>query len=320
MSALPRLPRRAEVTGAVDIGGTKIAAGLVDAQGAILAQGQIPTLPEGGFQPALERLTALLSQLCSEAGCLPAGIGIGSTGPIDPLTGRYGRPDLLPTWEGQPLTAALNEQTGLTCYAENDADAHALGEAAFGAGRGADPFVMVTVGTGMGTALILHGQVYRGLGGAHPEMGHLVVEAGGPPCVCGARGCWESLATGPAWEAWFRTTYPAKAAWDGREICAAARVGDADAQEAVRREGYYLGVGLSTLMNVLAPHTIALGGGVMESFDLFEPFMRAEIRARCTYMPVEQLRLVPAGLGQAAGLVGAAQVWHRRQESHPGGA
>lgn len=312
---VPTLPVREDVTAAIDIGGTKIALGLVDDDGRLLAKDVIPTNPRGGFPAAMQRVTFMLSGLSRQAGCRPAGIGIGSTGPVDPISGIYSRPDLLPGWDAQPLTETLAHLTGLPARVENDADAHALGEAVFGAGKEADPFLMVTVGTGMGTALIREGQVYRGVAGSHPEMGHLVVEAGGDVCVCGARGCWEAYATGPAWEAWHGSVHPERAGWKGREICAAARDGDPTSLDAVRREGYYLGVGLSTLVNVLSPRVIAMAGGMMESFDLFEPHIWKEIRQRCVYMPVDQMRVVPAALGQNAGLLGAAQVWKKRKGS-----
>jgi glucokinase len=209
--------------------------------------------------------------------------------------------------------------TGLPCAVENDADAQALGEYTLGSGAdaGADPFLMVTIGTGIGGGIILGGKIFRGLGGAHPELGHHTLAVDGLACVCGARGCWEAFAAGPSWEAWFRGAYPecqpnpalGKAGWTGREICAAADAGDPRALAAVEREGLYLGAGLANLINLFAPQAIALGGGLMDRFDLFEPFIRAEIRARCAYLPHAQVRLGRTSLGADSGLIGAAQVW-----------
>jgi glucokinase len=297
---------------ALDIGGTKIAAGLVSAEGRVLARGSIPADAQAGFHAAIERTTRLLDELTRQACGHPEGIGIGCTGPVDPLSGVLGNVDTLPGWQGNGLTEALSAATGLPCAVENDADAHALGEYALGIGRGANPFLMVTVGTGIGGGIILDGKIFRGLDGAHPEVGHHSLEANGKTCVCGARGCWEALAAGPAWEEWFRKTYPERFAWGGREICAAADAGDPRALEAVEREGFYLGAGLANLINLFAPRAIGLGGGIMERFDLFERFIRAEIRARCAYLPHERVRLDRALLGSDSGLLGAAEVWKLR--------
>jgi glucokinase len=294
---------------AIDIGGTKIALGLVSEDGRILARATTPTIPGAGFPAAIARMRAILEQLRGQVGGQPVGIGIGCTGPVDPVSGILGNVDTLPGWQGCGLTEALRSATGLNCRVENDADAHALAEYTYGFGRGADPFVMVTIGTGIGGGLIREGKIYRGLAGAHPEPGHQMIEASGPMCVCGAQGCWEALASGPAWEAWFHRNHPECADWDGRRICAAAERGDARGIAAVRREGFYLGVGLANLINVLAPQAIALGGGLMERFQLFEPFIREEIRKSCAYLPHELVRLGRTSLGTDSGLIGAAQVW-----------
>ncbi len=307
--------------GAIDIGGTKIAIGLVAPEGHILARASTPADPQAGFPAAIERIAALFTDLCRQAGARPTGIGIGCTGPIDPYTGVLGNVDTLPGWQGSGLTAALTTATGLSCAVENDADAHALGEYALGTGGRADPFIMITIGTGIGGGIILGGKIFRGIGGAHPELGHHTLAFDGLICVCGAPGCWEAFAAGPSWEAWFQRAYPECQAnpaqgtpgWTGREICAAADAGDPRALAAVAREGLYLGVGLANLINLYAPQAIALGGGLMERFDLFEPFIRAEIRARCAYLPHDQVRLGRASLGADAGLLGAAEVWKLRR-------
>lgn len=298
--------------GAVDIGGTKIAAGVVSPDGDILVRGAVAADPAAGFEAAIERTAELFARLCRETGVMPVGIGIGCTGPVDPLSGVLGNVHTLPGWEGSGLTEALAAATGLPCVVENDADAHALGEYAWGGGRGADPFLMITVGTGIGGGVILNGQIFRGLEGTHPELGHHALEANGPRCLCGASGCWEALAAGPSWESWFRARNPDRSGWTGREICAAAEAGDLRAVEAVRREGFYLGVGLANLISLFAPQAVALGGGLMERFALFEPLIRAEIEARCAYIPHRRVRLGRAALGGESGLLGAAEVWKLR--------
>ena len=215
---------------AVDIGGTKIAAGIVSRDGRILAQETCPTAPEQGFEDAMRRTAGMLRRCAKESGTQPTAIGIGCTGPVDPLSGALGDVNLLPGWQGRNLVEALSAELGIPAAVENDADAAALGEAAFGSGAGARSFLLVAVGTGIGVGIVLDGRLYRGVGGAHPELGHQVIDPNGPDCTCGARGCWEAFAGGPAMEDWFNRRYPQDSWWDGRRICAAADAGDPRAQ------------------------------------------------------------------------------------------
>nr|HMN59164.1 ROK family protein [Anaerolinea sp.] len=152
---------------AVDIGGTKIAVGIVSRAGRILAQAACPTAPEQGFDPAMRRTVELLRGCAQQAGAQPEAVGIGCTGPVDPLTGELGEVNLLPGWQGRNLSAALSAGLGLPAAVENDADAAALAEAAFGSGRGSRSFLLVAVGTGIGVGVVLDGRLYRGTGGAH---------------------------------------------------------------------------------------------------------------------------------------------------------
>ena len=226
-------------------------------------------------------------------------------GPVYPLTGKLGRIEFLPGWEGLDLVDELQRAFGVSAAIENDADAAALGESAWGAGKGAQRFIYLTVSTGIGGGIVLDGRLYRGADGSHPELGHHVIDPSGPLCFCGARGCWESLASGPA-----------LALRGGRatalEVCEAARQGDVEALAAVEQEGAVLGIGLANLVTMFVPDVIALGGGVMQSWDLFTDKITAIIRTSCGLVPYEKTRLLPASLGRDAGLVGAAQVWIKR--------
>ncbi len=300
------------IVAAVDIGGTKIAVGIVSHEGHILAQAACPTAPLEGFEPAMQRTANMLRDCARQCGAEAGAIGIGCTGPVDPLSGRLGEVNLLPGWQNRELSAALSERLELPAAVENDADAAALGESAFGSGIGARSFLLVTVGTGIGAGMVLDGRLYRGTGGSHPELGHLVIEPGGQACTCGARGCWEAYASGPALEDWFHRVYPGSQDWDARRICAAADAGDAHALAAVQREAGYLGLGLANLVTAFCPDVIALAGGLMERFDLFEPGIRAVLRANCRMVPYEQVQLRRAQLGGQTGLLGAAQAWWNR--------
>jgi glucokinase len=302
------------LVGAVDVGGTKIAVGLVDPAGKIWQQEVCQTEPDKGFEDGLERIRGMLN-LCLERqpGSRLLGIGVGCTGPVDPDTGVLGPNSFLPLWEGISMIDRLNALAGVPVAIENDADAAALGEAAWGAGQGASRCLYVTVSTGIGCGIILDGRVYRGVDGSHPELGHLVIEAAaGPTCYCGAVGCWESIASGPAMAAWYNAQQPEAAAADARQVCARAVDGEALALSAVEREGYYLGVGLANLVSAFVPEVIVLGGGVMESWPLFEQKVHEMIRKNCNLVPFEKVYLRRASLGARTGLAGAAQVWFHR--------
>jgi glucokinase len=304
--------------GAVDIGGSKIAVGMVDEAGRVLARTECPTAPERGLADGLARMIAMLRETAAHAGGELRGIGIGCTGPVNPLAGTIGNVEFLPGWEGADLAGELSSAFDVPAAIENDADAAALGEAAWGAGQGARSFVYVTVGTGIGGGLVWDGRLYRGVNGAHPEIGHHVIDPAGPPCFCGAHGCWESLASGPAMARWLRDNVLAGAstaeALGAQGICAAAESGEPHAVAAVAREGHYLGLGLANLVTLFTPEVMALGGGLMRSRHLFWKPIQDTIRATCGLVPFEQVRLVPAALGPETALAGAACVWlHRYQ-------
>lgn len=292
--------------GALDIGGTKIAAAMVDRQGRILTRAECPTESERGFPDGLRRMVAMLREVAARAGTQMEGIGIGCTGPVDPFTGVLGTVDLLPGWQGGAIVDGLQQAFGVPTAMENDADAAGLAEARWGAGQGKRRFLYVTVGTGIGVAMILDGALYRGVDGFHPEIGHHVIDASGPPCYCGACGCWEILASGPAIEAW------AGGGLSLKRICAMAEARDAHALEAMERLGFYLGVGLANLVIMLCPDMIALGGGVMEASRLFLDRARQVVRQHCSLVPFDKAELVVASLGADTPLAGAAQVWYHR--------
>ncbi len=297
---------------AVDIGGTKIAAGLVDDTGRLLAQSECPTTPEKGLFDGLERIRDMLQQLLSQAGGSLQGIGIGCTGPVDAARGTIGNVEFLPGWQGANLVEALSQAFGVSAAIENDADAAALGEWAWGAGRGTRSFLLVTVGTGIGAGLVLDGHLYRGVAGAHPEIGHHVIDPSGPPCFCGAHGCWESLASGPAMERWARENHPQGQWTSARQLCLLSVEGDPLAQAAVQRTGRYLGLGLANLVTLFSPEMIALGGGLMQSYPLFQAVIIETVRANCGLVPYDRVQIVPSDLGAQTGLVGAARVWYNR--------
>jgi len=308
------------VTGAIDIGGTKIAVGAIDASGRVLGRADTPTSARGGFEAAMLRIGDLLDTVRSSVGVELCGIGIGCTGPVDPLSGKIGQVEFLPGWQGANPVATLAGRFGLSVALENDADAAVLGELQWGAGRGRRNLICVTIGTGIGGGIVLNGALYRGVGGAHPEVGHHVIDDSGPVCYCGARGCWEVLASGPAIAARARAALPAndsqRNTLTAAELCARARRGDTQAKAEVARAGRYLGIGIANLITLYAPDAIVLSGSVMESSDLFMPVIREVVRHQCTQVPADQVELAVAALGNEAPLIGAAAAWRHR---YPGG-
>ena len=301
--------------GAVDIGGTKLAVGIVDEAGTVLSRMNAPTGTSSTYARGLENITDMLRQSSKNSRTEITGIGIGSTGPVDPLTGEFGEVDFLPEWRRKNPVQDLAKRFGVRVALENDGDAGALGEAGWGAGRGKSRLIYVTVGTGIGGGIILGGELYRGVDGAHPEVGHQVIDPSGPACSCGFHGCWESMAAGPAMAAWFGS----QAADDLRrdeisaeQICELATEGDALACQAVEREANYLGLGLANLINLFTPNMIVLGGSVMKSAALFLEGIRKTISRGCRFVPFEKTELVLAALGDDANLIGAARVWHHR--------
>jgi len=309
-------PAKDAMIAAVDIGGTKIAVGMIDDRGSVRSRLEAPTDPEQGYPSALDRITTMLRAAARTAGCEVGGIGIGSTGPVDPMTGKFGNVNFFPHWEGENPVRDLECRFSVSAAMENDADAAALGEAAWGAGQRKRRLIYVTVGTGIGAGLVFDGELYRGVDQAHPEIGHHLVDPSGPPCTCGFRGCWESLAAGPAMVEWFRANAPAEhpelATLTAKRICELARESDTLARRAVEHEAQYLGLGLANLVTLFAPDAIVLGGSLMKSSDLFLPGIRNLIQQSCKYVPFEKTELALASLGEDANLIGAARVWHHR--------
>lgn len=302
--------------GAVDIGGTKIGVAAVSSDGRVLTNAECPTRGDGHPAETLDRAVRLLRQCAGETASSLAGIGIGCTGPVDPITGIVGNVDLLPGWEGINLAELFASEFGVSVAVENDADAAALAESQWGAGRFASRFIYVTVSTGIGAGVVLDRLLYRGVDGVHPEFGHQTIDDSGPSCYCGANGCWESLASGPALVSWL-TRYQDIPEADqsqltARDICDRARLGDPSAIEAVKRLGHYLGVGLGNLITLFCPDTIALGGGVMRSASLFFDHACFVARSRCGLVPASRTSIALTSLGDHAPLLGAAMAWQHR--------
>jgi glucokinase len=294
--------------GAIDIGGTKIAAGIVREDGTLLHRNECQTDAQLGFPNAIDRIESMLRELVEKCGSID-GIGVACPGPLDPIAGIIGNVGTLPGWENAHLAAEIAARFGLSVAVENDADAAALAEYAWGTVRPSGTLIYVTVSTGIGGGIVQSGKLYRGVHGSHPELGHQLIDPSGPLCYCGLSGCWESLASGTAMSAHYHNSAPEGAPLTAAEICDLARQGDLRAGQVVRHTAHYLALGLANLVTLFAPESIRLGGGVMRSSDLFLNDVRAQVLRLCTQVPAEHTSITVSLLGPDTGLLGAAQSW-----------
>jgi glucokinase len=303
----------------IDIGGTNVRVGAVDRQGQLLAVQSAPIEATQGPKIGVEKIIGLITLVQNQviSGRMIA-IGVGATGPVDRELGAIQNPYTLPTWENVDILSPLTQRFGVPAALENDADVAALGEAWVGAGRGYKRMVEVTVGTGIGVAYIQDGKVYRGKNGLHPEGGHMVLDLNGPEDYCGARGCWEILASGPAMERYGREICAQQgglmaqlcgrdlSALNGQLIIKAARSGDPAALAVIAQMGKYHGLGMVNLSLTYLPDCIVLGGGVMREYDLFLPQIHAVMLQHSIMTPAVEIEILPSQLGGQAGVLGAA--------------
>ncbi len=305
----------------VDIGGTKVAGGVVDESGQILARARVET-PAKDAQAAEDAIVAVVEQLRGDFDIEAVGLGI--AGFVDQGRSRVYFSPNLPDWHNEPVRDDVSRRVGLPVVVENDANAAAWGENRFGAGREETDLVCVTVGTGIGGGIIVEDRLYRGRFGIGGEIGHMQVVAEGRLCGCGQRGCWEQYASGNALvrDARERAAESRSEASvllrmgdgtpemiTGRHVTEAARLGDEVALAAFATVGRWLGQGLADLVAVLDPGRFILGGGVSEAGDLVLKPAREGFEALITGRDVRPVaQVVLAELGNDAGLVGAADL------------
>lgn len=297
------------ILGAVDVGGNKIAVGLVTESGVLLDSTRWETDPALDAIEAILPIAHTLKEMAAKNHVELTGVGCGVTGPVDFDRGLLGKNAFLPNWEGDVLLSTLIHELHLPVFADNDAIATTMGEYTWGAGKDTRRFVLASFGTGIGVSVMIDDQPYRGVYGAHPEIGHMVIDlqSSADPCFCGARGCWESLASGTAMEKRWLADHGE--ALKVKEITDRARAGDAAAVQAVETMGHYIGVGVANLVTMFTPEVICLGGGVMGSYDLFLPLIEAQIETQCGLVPHEMVELRPAEFQEKAGLLGAAAIF-----------
>jgi glucokinase len=305
----------------VDIGGTKVAAGLVNANGEILARNKTPMLttgiPSDGLAAVSTAIRGLFADVSSQSQI--AAIGICAPGPLNPKTGVIINPPNLAIWHNYPLAEEVRRVYNVRVKVDNDANAGALAEAKWGAGRGYPNVFYASVGTGIGTGIVFDGRIYHGKTGAAAEGGHLGIDINGPVCNCGKRGCIETLAAGPAIARRARqklgqnsnSVLLEMAGGDIQKVSSemvgkAHAAGDPVAKEVMRETLELLAYWLGNIIDLLEPDVIVIGGGVSSLLAPFLDEIRERWRGACLNPCPLDIPLVLAHYGEDAGIAGAA--------------
>ena len=315
-----------DVSIAIDLGGTKMRVAVIDKAGTLLQREEEPTLAHQGREQTVERLTQIITRLmASTRGMEVIGIGASLAGPVDPDTATMYSPPNLPGWDGFSLKPVLEEAFGVPVWAVNDATLGAVGEHAYGIGRGVANLVYVTVSTGIGGGIIADGKPLLGARGFAAEIGHMSIDRNGPLCKCGNVGCLETLASGTAIanlalerlgrgeESILQEMAKGDLAKvDAKAVMEAAAQGDSLAVALVNQFARDLGLGLVILMHIFDPQMIILGGGVSQSYHSYSPALDAAIRSNVMAHLREHINIVTSVLGDNASLLGAAHLAFQR--------
>ena len=307
---------------AVDIGGTKMLIAVINPGGQSVVRQTLPTQAAEGPEAVVSRLIEGIDGLLEQNDLRPSqlsGISLATAGIIDVRNGIVTDSPNLPGWKNIPLRNIITQKYRLPAYLLNDADAAALGEHRFGAGRGHDNIIMLTLGTGIGGGIIIDGKLFIGSKGSAAEIGHMVVLENGPECACGNHGCLESLSSGTAIaveaKSRLRQGQPSllSEVVSGRvenvtaeTVHLAARNGDELANEVIARSAYYLGVGVTNLVNLFNPEVVIFGGSMAEMGDLLLGPVSQIVAERAFPLLAASTRFVTAGLGNDAGIYGAS--------------
>jgi len=305
----------------IDIGGTNIQAGVVGASGKIMQRKSGPTLVHEGKNRVIERICNFITELIENIGSGSViGIGIGSAGVIDIERGVVVTSPNFPDWKDVPLKEIISSRYGITTVLDNDANVVVYGEYLVGAARGASSLIGLTLGTGVGGAIILDGNIWHGCEGMAGEIGHITVVPDGPECVCGNFGCLEAYASataivkhtlerlsntsqGPILRSSLLKDF---SDLTSTKIYEAALLGDGLAKEVFAEAGMYLGIALGSLINIFNPEQVVIGGGVINAWDFFYSSLREEVNKRAFARPAKRVDILPAVLGEDAGIIGAA--------------
>ncbi|NQT30762.1 MAG: ROK family protein [Deltaproteobacteria bacterium] len=307
---------------AIDLGGTKIAAALISPDNRVMDKAHSPTLVSEGLQPVIDRIFSMIDHLLSQGNTDPAqlyGIAIAAAGAIDTNKGLITSSPNLPGWLNIPLRDIVRKRYRVDTCLLNDANAAALAEHRLGAGRGTANLIYLTVSTGIGGGIIINGELYSGISGCAGEIGHMTIDANGPECNCGNTGCLEVLASGTAVASEAkrrikqgessRLTDIVSGDLEGitaEKVAMAAQGGDRLAIDVISRAATYLGVGMVNLVNIFNPEMIIVGGGLSKMGELLLGPARQVVKQQAFPLCSGAVRIVTAGLGDEAGVLGAA--------------
>jgi glucokinase len=301
----------------LDVGGTSVKHGVVTAEGEIREQGEHTTAPGGGHA-LLNQLSEIITVYADRHEL--SGAGVGTAGAVDFARGRIvGHSPNIPDWSGTPVAAELTRRTAMTVRVDNDANCMALAEARIGAGRGCSSVLFLTLGTGIGSALLLNNRLWRGAHHMGGEWGHATIVEDGRECPCGKRGHLEAYASARALvkrtlqlarrgvsSQFAEISDAAPGGMGSREIFDAAAEGDAAAVQAIRETASHLATGIASALNLLDCERVVVGGGMAAAGDSFLVTVTNLVRERVHAGLAEFVRIVPAELGNRAGLIGAA--------------
>lgn len=308
----------------IDVGGTNVKIALVDGEGKIIYSNSVPTYAQMGYEYTVNNIKQAIRDLMKETNTDAKeieGIGFDFPGQVDYKTGVVKLAPNIPGWVNVPIAQMIEEEFNIPTRIDNDVRCAALGELKFGAGKGCENFVCITVGTGIGSGLVINGQLVRGAANAAGEIGHIKLQMnGGPICGCGDTGCLEAFASGPSIVAMAQeylkggksTKFREMAGADGEItpyiVAKAAEAGDPVAKRIFEIVGTYIGMGLVSVINLLNPEKVIIGGGVAAAGDLLLNPIRKTIKERAMVVAGNSVEIVPAELGNSAGVIGASML------------
>ncbi len=308
----------------IDVGGTNVKIALVDDKGKIIYSNSVPTYAQMGYEYTVNNIKQAIRDLMKETNTKPSdiqGIGFDFPGQVDYKTGVVKLAPNIPGWVNVPIAKMIEDEFHIPTRIDNDVRCAALGELKFGAGKGCENFVCITVGTGIGSGLVINGKLVRGAANAAGEIGHIKLQMqDGPICGCGDTGCLEAFASGPSIVAMAQeylksgksTKFREMAGVDGEItpyiVAKAAEAGDPVAKRIFEKTGYYIGMGLVSVINLLNPEKVIIGGGVAEAGDLLLEPIRKTIKERAMVIAGNSVEIVPAELGNSAGVIGASML------------
>lgn len=305
----------------IDVGGTNVKIALVDSDGKIGYSNTIPTRAEMGYEYTINNMKQAIRDLMTETKLSAKdieGIGFGLPGQVDFKSGIVRLITNIPGWVEIPLAKMIEDEFHIPTRIDNDVRCAALGELNFGAGKGCENLICITVGTGIGSGLIINGKLVRGASNAAGEIGHIKLQMhDGPICGCGDTGCLEAFASGPSIVAMAEEYILGGKSTKYREMAnggaitpfiaaEAAKAGDPVARRIFTRMGEYIGIGMASVVNLLNPERIIVGGGVADAGDILLNPLKETIKNRAMKIAGETVQVVPAQLGNTAGVIGAS--------------